>query len=111
MCENKPIFGIKKYFFFGAAGALEVGCLFSPSETHLRERMSGCCCDGSRPRMPVVHAVLILVQIIFGIGSVVGKLGVAASNPVTPNTLIPPNHIPAPVRNATLYLFITSLGL
>ncbi len=34
------------------------------------------------PSVPVVHASLILVQIIFGIGSVVGKLGVAQFNPL-----------------------------
>ena len=35
-----------------------------------------------RPTMFLVHGALILVQVIFGVGSVVGKVGVSTFNPV-----------------------------
>ena len=35
-----------------------------------------------KPSMILVHGALVLVQVIFGIGSVVGKLGVSKFNPV-----------------------------
>jgi drug/metabolite transporter (DMT)-like permease len=38
--------------------------------------------DNAKPSTKLVHLVLIGVQIIFGIGAVVGKLGLPATNPV-----------------------------
>jgi drug/metabolite transporter (DMT)-like permease len=37
---------------------------------------------GSKPHWALVHAALISVQLIFGIGAVIGKLGVARFNPI-----------------------------
>lgn len=37
---------------------------------------------GAKPHWALVHAALISVQLIFGIGAVIGKLGVARFNPI-----------------------------